>query len=1124
VAILATFQFAAAQTGSVLRSGLFYKMAVDKEAVYKISYDQVRNMGFDLSKIDPRKIRIFGNKGGMLPQANGSARPFDLQEIAIRVEGESDGKFDRSDFILFYGEGPDKSELDIKRQIFRYENNLYADRNFYFFTVSTDQGKRMDVAPDLGNGTEVHSFNDFVYHELDEYNDQKSGREWFGEIFGVNTTELTLSFPVSGIVNNSPVKLVSSVMGQSFTASSFSISLNGFTVGTQTLASIPNSRYGVKGIIRRDTFLIDASASGVTSTSTQALKYSFTRGTGTSKAFLNYALLNFERSLELYNNQTVFQSLSSLSNAVSKFAVGNASGVRTILDITDHYNVKEQSFTLASQQAVFSTETTSLKKFVVCNSTFETPAFIGAVPNQDLHDSASPDLLIITHPSLRSEAERLATHRFAFSRWEVKVVAAEEVYNEFSSGRQDVSALRDFVRHLWSKAPLQLKAVLFFGKSSYDYKDRIANNKNLVATYESRNSLHPLQTYSSDDFFGFLEENEGEWSEDPAINHTLDIGVGRLPATTLEEAKAIVDKIIDYDLNRRRFGAWRKQIVFVADDGNGDDGFTSLHQSQADQLSQFIDQENPGIDVKKLFMGSFTKVIRPSGESIPTLRDDLIRAFDRGSLIINYTGHGNEDQWGDEAVFTGEDILALENEQYPFLVTATCEFGRHDDPQNISSAEKTITHAAGGSIGLVTTARPVNATTNFNLNRAFYDALLTRQNNLYLPLGEVFRRTKNNSVSGVSNRNFSLLADPSMTLALPSNEVHMNSVKTATGSDTLKALSTVIAKGEIRNPQGEKITSFNGVVEATLFDKETDFVTSGRNNPPFQYKQWYNALFRGKAKVKNGEFELTFMLPKNIAYQVAKGKLSLYALHDTVYQEAAGAYSDFKVGETELDVVAETAPPSIRLFIGDSTFVNGGVTTPDTWFVANLKDNSGINISAFGIGNSIIGVLDNDVRTFILNDYYIANTNDPTSGWVNFPLKNLEPGRHRITITVWDIFNNSAEASVEFIVTDGEALVVESFGNFPNPFMEKTTLFFTHNRSGDDLQAQLFIYDRSGLVVKSFEIFLPESEYQVNIMEFDPTLDMDKKLSSGLYLARLVLRSLSNGSKNEQVTKLILLN
>jgi hypothetical protein len=900
--------------------------------------------------------------------------------------------------------------------------------------------------------------------------------------------------------------------------------VNGVPVAEQKLLPIPNSRYGVKGIHKRDTLVVNAGDVAAESRNTQEIKYEFVKGQGTSNGYLDFLLLSVERNLALYNDQTIFLSEKSLLNATSQFEVSAVPESSTIWDITDPDNIAQQSFDLNNQTATFSIPTNLLKRFVVFNNKITAPVFVGKVSNQDLHGLNTPNLVIVTHPLFEEEARRLAAHRESFSGWRVAVVTPEQIFNEFSGGRQDVSAIRDFVRYLYNGNPAALKALLLMGKGSYDYKDRIPNNTNFVATYESRNSLHPLQTFSSDDYFGFLEDNEGNWGEDPVQSHTLDIGVGRLPVTTSEEARNVVDKLIDYDLNKKSLGYWRKQIVFVADDGNSEDGYSSLHQFQADLLATGIEGIDKSIDIKKIFMGTYIKTVKPNGETIPKMTDDVIRAFDRGSLIINYTGHGSEKQLGDENFFNHTTISELENKLYPFLVTATCEFGRHDNPEEISGAENCVTKKNGGAIGLVTTTRPVNAGPNFNLNEAFYEALFQRQNNAYLSMGEVFRRTKNNSISGVSNRNFSLLGDPSFTLALPSNVVHITELKTATGSDTLKALSTVVAKGEIRNASGEKLTSFNGILEATLFDKETKFTTIGRNNPAFNFKQWSNALFRGKATVANGEFQFELMLPKNIAYQVNAGKLSLYAFDPASRADASGYDTDFKIGESEANVIADNSAPELRLFMGDSTFVNGGITTPDTYLIAHLKDNNGINISSYGLGNSIIAVLDNDVETFVLNEYYVADTDDPSSGWIKYPIKDLTPGRHTLTVKGWDVFNNSAENTVEFLVSDGEKLVIETFGNYPNPFRDKTTLFFTHNRSGDDLQAQVFIQTITGEVVKSSEILISASDYKVDLMELNSPDDLNKKLSAGLYLARVIVRSLTNGSKNEQVTKLIILN
>jgi hypothetical protein len=1108
---------------SVLQAGNWYKMAVEKTGVYRISFDLLKKMGIDPAKINPQHLKIFGLEGGMLPQSNSVARPTDLVEAAILVNGEDDGKFDKADYILFYAEGPDRDDFDLTRGIFSYENNLYTDRNFYFLTIGTDAGKRMGVSENVpGSFPLIDSFDDFAFHENDEFNVERSGREWFGEKFGLINAH-TLSFTLPGILPGSAIKIVSDVMGQSYTEASFNLYLNDVSIAEQKINAIPNGRYSVKGLHQRDTIEVNAADTGTKDRAIHELRYEFRKGTGFSQGFLDFTLINVIRSLALYDKQTIFLSGASVLNSVSTFKVSGVTADALIWDVSDHYNVKSQTFDLDQATGSFSTSTGELKKWVVFKNPVPEPSFLSRIDNQDLSGLSTPNLLIITHRDFREEADRLAQHRVSTNNWSVTVVTTDQIYNQFSGGRPDVSALRDFCKYLRDKDPSVFKSILLFGKGSYDYKDRLVGNTNFVPTYQSRNSLHPLQTYSSDDYFAFLEEDEGSWIESPAQHHTLDVGIGRLPVKSVEEARNVVDKIIDYDTNQKNFGAWRKKIVFVADDGNSEDGFTSLHQYQADQLATAVEDSYPEFDTRRIFMGSYKKNIQPNGETVPAMADDLKRTFDQGALIINFTGHGSELVWTDERILTEKTIEGLSNDRYPFLVTATCEFGRQDDPLQISSAERSVTLRNAGCIGLVTTARPVNATTNFNLNEAFYEALFEQSPGGYSTIGEVFQNTKNNSTSGVANRNFSLIGDPSMVLALPEYSVVISSVKTSTGSDTLKALSTVTVKGEINGPDGPAST-FNGVVEATLFDKEKDFVTIGKNNPPFEYRQWDNAVFRGKATVKDGAFEFNFIMPKNIAYQVGDGKLSMYAFDPHTQTEAKGVSTSVRIGGSESNVVSDATPPQIRLFMGDTTFINGGVTTSDSYLVAEFRDDNGINISGYGIGNSIIAELDNDAGTFILNDYYVTAIDTYKKGSIRFPILGLSPGTHVLTVSAWDVHNNPAQASISFLVTDGQDLVIEDFGNYPNPFEDVTTLFFTHNRSGDHLKAQLFIYSQTGQLVKSAEIPIADSEYHVNLTELNTYEDPGKKLPPGLYLARLIVRSMSNGSKNEKVAKLIVLN
>lgn len=1114
---LSIFNPACSQS-SVLASGKWYKVAISKDGVYRINFDALKKMGFDPSKIDPRKIKIYGNTGGMLPQPNATMRPVDLVENAIFVQGESDGKFNSGDYILFYGQGADAYFFDHQRTIFAYQKNLYADKNFYFITVSETTGKRITTSPTLaGAFPVVNQFENFVYYEPDQHNELKSGRDWYGERFDL-TTEVTKSIALSNIVEGSTIKLVSDVMAQSFGGSSFAVSINGVAVKTQNVVAIPNTQYGIKGRDVRDTILTNATTVGAATRSSQEIKYKYTKSaSGYSVGYLDYFLLQVTQSLRLAGQQTLFRSPTSLQQATSTFQIGETTSQSLVWDVTNPYEPQLQTTTLTGTTTLFSTSTSSLKEFIVFNAA-SAPELIGPVENQNIRGTATPNLLIVTHPQFKTEAQRLADHRSNTNGLSVLVVTTDQVYHEFSSGRQDVTAIRDMAKYFYDKNPGTLKAVLLFGKGSYDYKSRVIDNKNFVPIYESRNSLHPLLTYSSDDYFGFLENNEGNWSEDPAINHSLDVGVGRIPVKTIEEARGVVSKLIRYDTDPKLRGSWRKEMVFVADDGD-----FNLHQSDADELAEFVEANFSEFDVQKIYLDKYQQVSKPSGVTSPETTKAIDQSFYNGALVLNYTGHGGERLWAQEKIFDDLLIQTLENERLPLLVTATCEFGRQDDPVFISGAELCLLRAQGGSIGLVTTARPVSAATNFLLNKAFYNALFQQENNQYLSLGEIFRRTKNTSLSGVSNRNFSLIGDPSMKLAMPQYKIEATEVTTAEGATTLKAMSTVTVKGQVINSANVVVSNFNGVAEATLFDKETSFLTLGNENQPYPYTQWYNALFRGKASVTNGMFEFEFIVPKNIAYSIGEGKLSLYAFDETQKIEAAGFSKAFDVGASEPDAETDNTPPEIELFIGDTSFKNGGVTIPNTQLVAKLSDASGINISGYGIGNSLEGILDG-TESFVLNDFYQADIDDFTKGTVLFPLRNLTPGKHTLTLKAWDTFNNPAQETISFTVTDSEGLFIEEFGNYPNPFGANTKLFFTHNRPGDNLQATVTLYDYSGQIISTKEFDILESNYEVDLVELSREGDFGKNQSGGLYFARLVVRSLSNGSKNERVTKLILSN
>ncbi|MFM7851915.1 MAG: type IX secretion system sortase PorU, partial [Flammeovirgaceae bacterium] len=971
----------------------------------------------------------------------------------------------------------------------------FSDKNFYFLTIADAPGKRLGQSENItGSFPAIQEFEDFAFYENEKFNLLKSGREWFGEQFD-NTLEATIQFNINGILPNTPITFTSHVMAQSITDCSFKVLFNNTELLTQPIAAVPNSTYAIKGRKVGDTLLINSNNVQAHSRSAQEIKYVFNKGgPGLSVGYLNFFLFSFKRALAQYGDITFFLSSASLSNTISNFIVGNTSSATVVWDISDPHNPKAQPTLFNGTQSSFSVNTQKLRRFVVFNTDkVAAPAFESSLKNQNLQAMTPPNLLIIAHPSFETEAKRLAAHRNSVSGISATVVTTEMIYNEYAGGKQDFTALRDFIRDLYKKPGSSLQNVLLFGRGSYDYKSRVPNNTNFVPIYESVNSLGPLETYSSDDYYALLDDDEGEWLENPVQNSTMNIGIGRLPVKTVSEAKNIVDKLIVYDTESRQSGAWHKNFLFVADDGD-----FNIHQSQADQLANLVETSNPEFDIRKLYLDTFNQIQLNTGVISPDCAKAIDLAVRKGYGIVNYTGHGNERLWMDERTLTDQVITGWKNlPELPLFVTATCEFGRNDDPFIVSGGERILLQPKGGGIGLVTTARPVNSSTNFTLNRAFYQSFFNKANNQFRDLGSILRDTKNNSLSGVGNRNFSLLGDPSMKLYQGDLQATIDEVKTSSGSTTLKGLSTVSIKGQIKSG-GNIATNFSGDVDFTLFDHPSTVVTKGNENPPFTFSQRTNVLFNGSASVKNGTFQANFILPQNVPSTPAAGKLSVHAFSKNGL-EAMGYANNFLIGGQELAPPVDSTPPQIQLFMGDTTFVASGLVAPNTRLVAQLRDESGINTSTLNPDKGLWITLDNKFK-FVVNDYYTSAKDNFTKGSLIFPIDTLAKGRHSISLSASDTYNNTAEATLEFIVSDGSQLAINEVANYPNPVVDSTRFWFTHNRPGEDLSIKAIIYSLSGEAVFEEQYFVPESQYQVILPSWDAVAPDGRKLGQGMYV------------------------
>jgi Peptidase family C25 len=1109
--LLFAFQKVDAQN-SVLTKGNWIKIAVKNTGIYRLDAAFLQKNGFDLASINPQNIKLYGNGAGMLAQPNHIVRPNDLIENSIYIEGESDGKFDSQDYLLFYGQSPHTIFFDSTSQVFKHQFNLYSDTTFYFLTLADTKGLRIKNQASVNAYQDIHAFDEYVFHEVDQKNILAqapfagSGREWLGEEFSGSKAQ-DFIFDISGIIANSFVKITCSATASAYGKTAFVLNANDQNVGILPLDAIGTDRYDNKGTMATKMFSVNGNTFVNASELKMNLSYdlkSLTFGSG----YLNFLGVQTKKALKLYHQQSSFRSIESLGFPAVNFVLEKPSVDFNIWDVSNPLEPLNQSYTVQNQYVIFGATTKTLKEFIIFSNTeFLTPVSVQKINNQNLHNAEVPDLVIISSTILKTEAERLAKFRRQQDKLTVLVVSPEEIYNEFSSGKQDISAIRDFMKYLYHKNPLKIKYLLLFGDASYDYKKRLTvvgdDVKSIyIPTYESRESLHPIFSYSSDDYFGFLEDNEGEWLENQSGNHTLEIGIGRLPVKSVEEAHQIVDKLINYGTNQNTLGQWRNTVTFIADDGDG-----NIHQQDADAFATIVNVNFSGYQTDKIYLDAFPLISLPEGQRSPLANEALNQAFQKGSLIINYNGHGAESGWTDEQILTLKDIESWTNfNNLPLMLTATCQFGRFDDPNQVSGAELSILNAKGGAIALLTTTRPVYQNTNFFINQAFYESVFKPIDGKMPCLGEVMIHTKNNSLQGVLNRNFSLLGDPSMKLAYPEYEAVITKVNEKEKFDTLKAQSKVKVEGEIRLFQNEtKVNTFNGKALITVYDKENQLSTRGNKGVKFSYEAYNNILFRGEVTVKNGSFSCSFVVPKDINYQYGKGKILIYAETNDGLKDALGTLIPI-IGGAESLMEMDNTPPNIQLYMDDEQFVEGGTTNNNPTFVANVNDESGINLATNGLGHELILTLDDTLKVTV-NQYFMGKNDDCKSGQIKYHFKNLVEGPHRVKLKVWDTSNNATESSLGFNVNSKKEQLLENVYCFPNPFNKQTTFSFEHDQEGDDFTVTIDIFDILGHLVKHIEDDFYEVSSPFNKISWNISEDSIPNVT-GNYFYRIFVKSL----------------
>lgn len=1142
------------KTNSVLSNGNWYRIGITKSGIYKMDYNFFNSIGIDPSTLNPKNIRIYGNGGYMMPEANSANRIDDLEENAIQVIGENDNVFDPNDYVLFYGQETNQWFYDPSHLFscldFYNKQSYYSDTSYYFITTDLGPGKRILNRPDISvPPTNTASTYDYYnFHEQNTANFIKSGTEFYGEYFDFNS-DYTFSYPIANLVVGDTVKAFTKVAARGAVASTYNFSFSGasatFTAGVVNL----NDYLGdyVSMTTKCNTALCNSSA---------ALSFNVAKLTAGTVGWLDKIIFNCRRNLVFNNSQFSFRDkrTAGLGN-ITNYQL-NTSGFSniSIWDVTDIFNVTGQQFNLAGNSINFNAQNDSLREYVVFNGTdYFTPVFHNKVSNQNLHSVTQADYVIVSHPEFMSQAQKLANLHQQFEGYSYAVVSTNQVYNEFSGGKPDPVAIRDFVRMLYNRNlsdGKHVKYLLLYGDGSYKVKNRYdANNSSMVPVWEvggypKDNSHNPTISTVCDDFYGWMDDSEGsDWA-----SALVDIGVGRFPVKNATEANVALDKVEAYYKKNYNFslsdpvsvvcsanaayplGEWRNWVAFI-----GDDEDNQTHMNDADQLANKVKTKHPEINIDKLYADAFIQYTTPGGDRYPDVSSGINRRFERGSLIVNYTGHGGEVGLGHERYLEISQIQSFKNKNnMPLLITATCEFSRFDDPDRTSAGELCFLNPEGAVIALLTTVRLAFSNTNLTLNTNLYDYILDTLPDGRMPsLGDVVRLTKFKSGISFYYLNFHLLGDPALRLAYPQERVYTtqinNKIISATTFDTLRALSKVTIKGFIGDKNGNKLSNFNGVLFPTVFDKEQQISGLG-NDPgsliggtiPFKFFIQKNVIYKGKAEVNKGDWSFSFIVPKDISYNFDIGKLSYYAHNGII--DAGGFSKNVYIGGTSANSNIDDLGPDASLYLNDKKFVAGGTTNENPYLYAEISDSSGVNIVGTGIGHDLVAILDeNSSKPVILNDYYEADLNSYQSGKVKYPFNELAEGSHRLSLKVWDVQNNSSTVYTDFVVAKSEEMALAHVLNYPNPFTTRTKFFFESNQHCERIKVNIQIYTISGKLIKTISNTIENSGSRSDGIEWDGKDDFGGKLAKGVYIYKLNVSGDDN-KKAEKTEKLVILN
>lgn len=1077
---------------SVLASGHWVKMRVSESGVCRMTFSQLRSAG-----IEPTQLRVYGYGGAMLAQNFTKTKIDDLPQVPVYVG---------ADYVLFWVQGPISWSYDGTR--FTHTRNPYSNYGYYMLTDNVGELLAPTTAePIEGKATDIYQYPAYQVHEKDSLNliDRSGvaggGREFYGEQFNANQKR-TISFSTPNAIEGESSRAFIDVAGYSKINSTFRCNFNG-TTGSISIKPYPDFyTFACVGSL---------SMSATTAAEKQQVQLTFANSTAGALGWLNYIEMTTPTELKMRGSWLPVRTNSNYrTNDPVRFHLSDASASTQIWDITDLAHIRRMPTTMENDTLLWTgSQASGVREYVAVNpqgSSWVSAQIVGAVANQNLHALKNIDYVIICPEGYEAVSTDLAKAHEQKQGITWAVVTDKQVYNEFSSGTPDATAYRWLMKMLYDRADgngiAKPRWLLLMGHGTFDNRKLLPNSgTSLLLTYEAKNSVNEVSAYATDDYFGFLEDKEGENDN----TGTMEIGVGRLPINNLTEAREVVDKLIRY-MNNEQAGKWKTQLMYLADDGEG-----GTHTETSEISAEMIRLANPDFIIHKIFLDGYPQEVNANGESYPLAKNRVENLLKSGVLFFDYSGHGGYNAITNESILNLKDIENMRNTNLGFWLFATCNFAQFDSGRRCA-AEACVLNPNGGAVGILAATRTVYATQNNEINRAVCAALFKHETPFHYDatLGEAIAAGKNvrAAKSEMNRLPYVLLGDPAIRLNYPTDY----QIITDTKIDTLNALSVQRVEGSVVDEDMQVVEDFNGAVDIAVYDKIQEIPTRDNDNAGgdpkvVSYKDYPNMLFSGSTAVKDGRFEYTFMVPKDIRYNYGNGRIVYYARtgEEVAPIEAVGHFEDFTIGGTGSYLVQDTVGPQMHIYLNTPAFKDGDKTYETPRFFADLYDENGINTAGAGIGHDLMLIIDDEAKkTYTLNEYFTAANNSYQAGQVSYLMEALPNGPHSLMFRAWDLLNNSTTQVLNFIVEAGLDPSIYSITTYPNPVQSTGVLNLVVNYDQPDelLQTEVYLYNTSGQMIWSHTQQNPD-RVVINLA--------DLGLNAGVYVYSVRIKSASSG-------------